>query len=378
MVNSLNSIKKERDSRLEALRIFCILIITLHHAFYHSDVMEQTMSVNRILAQLFLLGGKLGVNIFILISGYFGCIKVNGFSKRILNTIATVFCYTLGILALSCIFNPEALTFKRIVKSVFPISFEAYWFITAYIGLQLLSPWLNKLIGKITFKEYRNLLIVLTVMLSVLPTLRTKQICGNYLMWFVFLYLIAGFIRKYKDKFLEKENVENIRIKKLRKIAGVAFASSIGIMWGLSVAFYYVGNNPYISFLSKFKKLTSYFALHMENVFMLVASVSAFCFVLFMKLLPKSFNKIINAIGKNVLGAYLIQSNTFISSYLWKFVHSNADFNSAVYIPKIIAFCIAIVLCGIAVNLCILPLIQFFGKSKPLVLIDKKLSCVLN
>ena len=64
---------KERQSNIELLRIIAILIIIGHHFAIHGKLYEYTdiSFVNRIWMQFLLLSGKLGVSLFVLISGYF-------------------------------------------------------------------------------------------------------------------------------------------------------------------------------------------------------------------------------------------------------------------------------------------------------------------
>lgn len=62
-----------RDMRFELLRIVSIYIIILHHLILHVAINEYVgINVNSVISQLYLIGGKVGVNIFLLISGYFG------------------------------------------------------------------------------------------------------------------------------------------------------------------------------------------------------------------------------------------------------------------------------------------------------------------
>lgn len=88
-----------RNSRIELLRIFCILGITAHHLVYHSSIMEQPLGVSRLFAQFFVLFGKSGVNIFILISGYFlvgNCnIDYMTAAKRVLKNWGQVILYSI-------------------------------------------------------------------------------------------------------------------------------------------------------------------------------------------------------------------------------------------------------------------------------------------
>lgn len=76
---------KERNSVFEILRIFSMYCIVLYHAAFHGPLSTLTgMNVNHVLVQFYLVGGKLGVNLFILLTGYFlinSSVKVNKLKK---------------------------------------------------------------------------------------------------------------------------------------------------------------------------------------------------------------------------------------------------------------------------------------------------------
>ena len=64
----------KRDSNFELLRIICMVLIVIHHFSVHGGYFTETQGTlpfNATLIDLFAMGGRLGVNIFVLISGYF-------------------------------------------------------------------------------------------------------------------------------------------------------------------------------------------------------------------------------------------------------------------------------------------------------------------
>lgn len=64
---------KQRNSNIELLRIVAMLMIVAHHFSVHGGFSfdPSRISVNLIWIQFLQLGGKVGVDIFILISGYY-------------------------------------------------------------------------------------------------------------------------------------------------------------------------------------------------------------------------------------------------------------------------------------------------------------------
>ena len=67
--------KKERKSNIELLRIVAMLCIISFHYVYKSGYVFENLSVNSFIVKVFWFFGEFGVNLFILITGYF---MVNG------------------------------------------------------------------------------------------------------------------------------------------------------------------------------------------------------------------------------------------------------------------------------------------------------------
>ena len=76
MENSILEVKK-RDSNLELYRIILMILIIAHHYVVNSDLINIILSNISNCKSIFLLifgaWGKIGINCFILISGYFMC-----------------------------------------------------------------------------------------------------------------------------------------------------------------------------------------------------------------------------------------------------------------------------------------------------------------
>ena len=81
----VNNPRRQRESGLELLRIIAMLLIVTHHVCYWGGVQGST-ALEQVLMKCCGLGGRLGVNIFVLISAYF-MVQKKFKLTRILNTI---------------------------------------------------------------------------------------------------------------------------------------------------------------------------------------------------------------------------------------------------------------------------------------------------
>jgi len=69
---------KERKSNIELLRIVCIMIIIIHHCTIYSNFnFKVGVYPFKVIVQSLGIGGKIGSNCFILITGYFSCHKTS-------------------------------------------------------------------------------------------------------------------------------------------------------------------------------------------------------------------------------------------------------------------------------------------------------------
>ena len=68
----MNNIKKLRDSNIELLRIISMIMIVVHHyEMFAGFTNSGNVSLNSYIEIALYSLGKLGVNIFVIISGYF-------------------------------------------------------------------------------------------------------------------------------------------------------------------------------------------------------------------------------------------------------------------------------------------------------------------
>ena len=164
-------------------------------------------SVRLYFVQCLEMGGKLGVNLFVLISGYFLC-KSNFKWFRLVKLELEVIFYSFAIGLLFFIFSPERESLKGLLSELTPILSSKYWFYETYFVLVLISPFINKLIDSLQKNEFKKILLLLTMLWVVIPTFpKIGQLQMSNLGWFVFLYLFAAYIRNFHEDFKKTQFV---------------------------------------------------------------------------------------------------------------------------------------------------------------------------
>lgn len=192
-----------RDSNMELLRIVATLLILVVHANYFSQGSPQweCFTQNTYYSIWMVLCQSLSivcVNLFVLISGWFGIKpRLKGFFNFIFQCL--FYSTAIYITALLCEFSD--LTIKGIAQVLYATKLG--WFIKAYIGLYILSPVLNLFIEHSSKRVYEIVLIVFFIFQSTYGWLGNAYFFneGYSTHSFIGLYLLARYIRIYKPRF---------------------------------------------------------------------------------------------------------------------------------------------------------------------------------
>lgn len=146
-----------------------MFLIVLHHSMYHGSL---TVSNATILAKgdLFTVsflnsiafGGKMGVYIFVLITGYF-MIYSNISIKKIIKLWLPIFFWSILLTGVIGSIT-HRIAIGNIVRSFFPIVFNQYWFMTTFVFMYLLIPIMNSALNHMDMK-FEILLIIMGLLI---------------------------------------------------------------------------------------------------------------------------------------------------------------------------------------------------------------------
>lgn len=323
----------DRQSSIELLRIIAMIMIVFHHFAVHGDFDWQSTgaTIPHLWYNLIMMGGKIGVDVFVLISGYF-LINSNGkiFNfKRILKFWGQVFFYSIGIYVVSCALGVSDFRIKSLIKAIFPITFSSWWFASTYFVLYIIHPFLNKFLHGLDKKSYQSLLVMLVILWSVIPTFTTFSYQSNSLLWFMTLYAIAGYAQLY-----------GFNRKLTSKHYFVLWLIFSILTYALSVIFTLMGERWNI-----FLSYSTYF-FGQEKVTVLLISLALFmCFAT----LEMNYHKWINVLASATFGVYLIHDNNILQPLLWGDVFNNAQYQDSLFLVpySIIVVIIVYLICTI-------------------------------
>ena len=289
-----------KNSNIEILRIFAMLMIIAHHYCWHGvyNLCHCNTSLvcylNNFIVGIATLGGKLGVDIFILITGYFMISSKYKFSRFIKIYLSTLF-YSLLFLMLAYIFAKQQISQITINSSLFPFGGNAYWFITTYLMLYILIPFINNFIHKTKKSMLNSLMIITTILWIIIPTFTNANYCFSNLVWFIYLYLVGASIKL--KSFAGIFNNKNF-IKKIFLLSCTILVSYVFIKC--------VNNQINLVNMEKISRMQSLY----------IFSVAIYLFHFF-KDLTITNSMLINQVSSSVLGVYLIHDNFIVRPFIW-------------------------------------------------------------
>lgn len=192
--------KKQRQSNIELLRIVLMLMIITHHMIAHGlgliKIGQPGFIVDRnTYYELFINSFVLiSVNAFIFISGFFGMkFKV----RTVVSFILQALCYSISIYLVFILFHHSLWDLKSFVKCFLPIGKDEWWFLTVYLALYFIAPFLNM---GMEYIEHRQMIFLLAGLLYldcyagfVFNTLSG----GHSIFHFATIYLIGRYMNKY-------------------------------------------------------------------------------------------------------------------------------------------------------------------------------------
>ena len=140
------------------------------------------------------------VNLYVMITGYFMIDKEEVHIRRFEKTYLHTLFYAVGFPLAAFVMSPDFIHI-RIVAQVFYLDL-GYWFVEKYLGLILIAPFLARLASRLSRQDYKLLLVILGIInVTIYAPFATQMgevTHGVSLTWFVFLFFVAGYIRRYE------------------------------------------------------------------------------------------------------------------------------------------------------------------------------------
>lgn len=290
-----------RNTSIELLRIISMIMIMFHHFAYHGNFEWNfnEITLPHLWYDFILMGGKVGVDIFVLISGYFLIENTEKLfqPKKLLKFWGQVVFYSIMTYLLSVMLRLNAFEIKQLIKVCLPITYPGWWFASTYFMLYLIHPFLNKLLHGLSKTEYQYLILMMVLCWSIIPTATTQLFESNSLLWFVTLYGIAGYVNLYGgNQKLQSKHYFSL------------YFMVLIITYTVSTTFLFLGTK---------KEEWSTHAIDFFEIERLPILLMAITLFMGFVTLKMNYHKWINMIASATFGVYLIHDSSYIRYYLW-------------------------------------------------------------
>ena len=314
------NLSTQRNSSIELLRIICIVMIIVLHSIGFNQCCPGVSG--SILGAL----GNCSVTTFILISGYFG---VTNNPKKIFRLRNIASFYILGAIFLKYLMG-DGITPNAVFSGIFPAISGKYWFLTSYIVLLILSPYINQLITSLENETFSILVVIILFILYLIPTFLKHDLVhdgGKGILQMIGIYIIGRYI-----------SVHHLGEKAKTKWLLLSLACIIFCIVGLNRLQQIAGLSAYFN-----ARGLNYNFDADNSIFILMAS-----FCIFSLFIRKSFsNKTINKIAGSVFAVYIME--WYARPLLLQYVDIPA-LSSAIQPIAIIGFAIVIFLICAAID----------------------------
>lgn len=325
----MRKITTNRLMNFEAIRIISMLFVVMMHVLGHGKILEECKfgTTAFYIFWFIRIAAYPCVNCFVLLSGYFMINSHVNISKIVRLDLQVIFFSIIcNIIAL---FFGENVSFIDWIHAITPFASGNYWYVTSYIMLMIMSPFLNAAINRFNRKQHFKIIVIFLIVTCIIPTFlywsRNYISMGRDLVWFITLYVIASYISKY-----------NISLNKYYSFIGYILSICILI---ISMVFVGLLTNRILGYPKKVDIL-----INNNSIFMLAESV--FLFLLFKEIKLRScfLKKVIAIFSPLSFGVYLFHENYVLRSRLWDLLKPNQFLNSYFGIIKTILFLLFLVI----------------------------------
>lgn len=205
---------KTRMANLEGLRCIAMLMVVVLHFLGKGGLLSDFSDgrLTAVGAVGWLMEGFciVAVNLYMLLTGYFLC-ESNFKPRRLIQIMLQLWTYSIGVGLLAAAFGLTGDTpvdTYYLLTLLFPVSMKHYWFLTAYVYLLILTPFLCKGVRAMTKVQHISAILILLCFFSlgksILPVRFEMDSDGYDCLWYLTMFLIAAYVRRFGLPLLEK------------------------------------------------------------------------------------------------------------------------------------------------------------------------------
>lgn len=332
-----------RMANLELLRCVAMMMVVVLHFLGKGKVLPDLtgdrLGAHGAAAWLLETLCIVAVNVYMFISGYF--LSASSFKlSRLIRLYLQVWTYSVvfGLAgALTGVLAETSFDTHYILTLIFPVTMGHYWFMTAYVFLYLLLPFVGAALGQMSKRQQQTALVLLFLVFcvakSVLPVRLEMDGQGYDCLWYLCVFVAAAYVRRFGVGFLEKKG------RSFLLYIGCCLAILAGT-FGLRAVYLHTG-----SFGMMLKMCLEY-----NHILTFLAAAGLFGAFKGLCIQGK-IARVINFVAPYTLGVYLLHENLGLR-YSWQNWLGADRINS---VPSLLlwtsAAVVCVFVCGVAVDM---------------------------
>lgn len=294
---------------------------------------------------------SVAVNCYVLISGYF-LVDAKFSWNKLIKLIVEVWFYSIVFFIVLLGTGKMSFSTTNLFATFFPILNRTYWFVSSYICLYILSPFITMFLLQLDQKSYRRLLLTLYILFSVIPTFYPFEDTfqtggGSGVAWFFVLYFTAAYIKRYGHSILwNYKRFGFLYLSGVLLVSAsqyfIAFVTQLILHKSLGTSIFYGYNSPFIA----------------------LSSIALFLY--FEKMPEIKYRKIgaISKVATSTFGVYLIHDNPMLRPVLWGFFSVNTEGNIFLFIFNLSVIVFVVFVCCVAIDLVRMVFFSLLGIDK--------------
>lgn len=318
--------EKQRDSKIELLRLILVFVIVFYHLVMHSfgeSAMAGSFSWQFTTNIL-----HFSVPCFLLISGYYG---IKPKRKGLFGFVFLTFFYSLFLYIVFSSLKQVPFSLGGIWRALTPFGHDTWWFITMYVVLYVLTPFINIIIEN--FKNEQVLLF--TIIIAIIDLYfgwlwHSETIhAGRDIFNFVLLYMIGYWLRD-----IPKHNIKY-------NLFGIVLISSI-----IGICYFIGGYIPIVKIIIRI----IFFPYCSPGLILL----SVLIVDLFINL-NSFYSKTVNFAAQSVFPIYLLSENYLTKPYIEKLYELSSSFDFISILGILFALSIAVFVGCMIIDMLVSP-----------------------
>lgn len=330
----------KKNMNIELIRIISMLMIVYHHFSVHTSWnFPEKIGLRMYFITAVGNFGKIGVILFILITGYY--LKKQNFSlNKICKLSNTIRVYSLGIFIISL--SWASFSQDKFIKGMFPLVFDQYWFVTVYVILLIFQPILKNFLLE-NSREYKLKVALIMIVFFYVPTYLgfivqiERHFVPNLYLVFILVALIGDLINEYE------EELKTIYFKYVLSL--------------FLITLFFIQNKVLITelFAKNHLDYPGFLINGTESLNAIIFSFSLFIIILKIRI-PQKMNNQVLFVSVTTFEIYLIHDNLILRSIIWNgiFDASKYYWSKSLFVVSIIEPLVVFATCMMIVRVRVL------------------------